>query len=90
MKLYIAGFLYMLNLLLVLVLAICYFREIRGIWPPSSRRMFVFGWAWYVLIYVLAVWVYLLELRSWMFIWNAWNVLLLVIDLFMVLVGGCS
>lgn len=76
--------LYLLNTGMILVLLLCYIKGVRGVWPPNSRKMFVFGWTWYIAIYALAVWLYLLE------IWGGalpGSVLLLGVGASMILAG---
>ena len=63
MKEHATALLYGLNLSLIFFLATCYFRGVRGVWPPGSRRMLAAGWAWYIILYAVAFWAYLLELK---------------------------
>lgn len=83
MKLQIAELLYTMNIGLLILLVTCYLKNIRGVWPPSSKKTFFLGWAWYILIYVLAIWLYILELQTWTLTVD----ILLFIGLFMISSG---
>ncbi len=76
--------LYVLNIGLILVLLYCCIKRVSGVWPPKTRRMFVFGWTWYILIYVLAARLYVSILLK-----NGINLAdpLLYVGLIIVLVG---
>lgn len=55
--------LYLTNFALIIVLLACYLKKIRGVWPPGSRKAFILGWAWYIMLYALALQLYSVEAR---------------------------
>lgn len=84
MRQHIALVLYVLNALLIIVLLISYHRDVKGLWPPNSRRNFVIGWSWYISLYAVGIWLYVIEVQV---MGLANNILLLSMGTVMLIIG---
>ena len=85
MRYLIALTLYSLNILLIIVLLFYYYKKIEGLWPPHSLRNFILGWAWYILIYFIGVWLYIIEVQIKGF---AGNIIQITLGICMIIAGS--
>lgn len=54
-------FTYSATMGMLLLIALAYWRNVEGLWPPHSRAVLVVGWVWYVSPFIAALWLSFFE-----------------------------